>query len=99
MAGVWQLYCQMKEGAVFENFTEAPITFAPTYKYDPGTTIYDSSEKRRTPAWCDRVLFYGQNIVPLLVGAVLHATLQVSSQERERETERLTLNSRVLRSI
>lgn len=33
------------------NFEEAPITFAPTYKYDPGTHDYDSSEKRRIPAW------------------------------------------------
>eukprot|EP00026_Physarum_polycephalum_P002205 Phypoly_transcript_02210.p1 GENE.Phypoly_transcript_02210~~Phypoly_transcript_02210.p1 ORF type:complete len:894 (+),score=189.75 Phypoly_transcript_02210:175-2856(+) len=52
-----QLYQQMKSGSAFEGFQESPIQFAPTYKYDIGTNVYDSSEKKRTPAWCDRVLW------------------------------------------
>ncbi|KAK9467086.1 SacI homology domain-containing protein [Lipomyces arxii] len=56
-----QLNRQMQDGQVFPFFEEAPITFNPTYKYDNGTDIYDTSDKARTPAWTDRILVRGAN--------------------------------------
>lgn len=38
-------------GNVFEGFSEQPITFPPTYKFDLHSDTYDSSERRRTPSW------------------------------------------------
>ena len=40
-----------------KGFQEAPLTFLPTYKFDPGTNVYDTSKKCRIPAWTDRVLW------------------------------------------
>lgn len=48
---------KFNRGFRFRGFSEGPLAFAPTYKYDRRSTEYDSSEKRRSPAWCDRVLW------------------------------------------
>ncbi|KAK3904855.1 Endonuclease/exonuclease/phosphatase, partial [Staphylotrichum tortipilum] len=54
-----QLGRSIKQRKVFhEGWREGPISFLPTYKYDVGTvSLFDSSEKRRPPSWCDRILY------------------------------------------
>ncbi|PLB54305.1 DNase I-like protein [Aspergillus steynii IBT 23096] len=57
-----QLNLQMVTGRAFQFYTEGSISFPPTYKYDVGRDEYDTSEKARIPAWCDRVLWRGTNL-------------------------------------
>uniref|UniRef100_A0A7N0TZ43 Inositol polyphosphate-related phosphatase domain-containing protein n=1 Tax=Kalanchoe fedtschenkoi TaxID=63787 RepID=A0A7N0TZ43_KALFE len=55
-----QLRAEMLAGNVFQGMREAIIKFPPTYKFErhqSGLAGYDSGEKKRIPAWCDRVLY------------------------------------------
>ena len=52
-----QLTKQIQRGLAFVGFEEGPVNFFPTFKYDIGSGLIDSSEKRRAPCWPDRILF------------------------------------------
>ncbi|KAF4668392.1 inositol [Perkinsus olseni] len=41
----------------WSEWKEAPILFPPTYKFDMGTNVYDTSDKQRIPSWTDRILW------------------------------------------
>ncbi|XP_050214405.1 type I inositol polyphosphate 5-phosphatase 8 isoform X2 [Mercurialis annua] len=62
-----QLKIEQRAGRVFKGWEEGRIYFAPTYKYLTNSDDYvvqtsKSKEKRRTPAWCDRILWKGEGL-------------------------------------
>ncbi|XP_023547481.1 serine/threonine-protein kinase STY8-like isoform X3 [Cucurbita pepo subsp. pepo] len=61
------LRLEQRRGHVFERWNEGKIYFPPTYKYSNNSDRYAGDtrhpkEKRRTPAWCDRILWYGRGL-------------------------------------
>ncbi|CAK9170008.1 unnamed protein product [Ilex paraguariensis] len=64
-----QLQRELADGGVFQGWKEGNIEFAPTYKYSSSNCNRYSGglpnrvgEKQRTPAWCDRILWYGKGV-------------------------------------
>lgn len=65
-----QLRVERSMGRTFDGWHEGPIQFAPTYKFAPNSDQYSgvenkAGEKRRAPAWCDRILWYGKGLKQL----------------------------------
>ncbi|XP_076832610.1 inositol polyphosphate 5-phosphatase Ka isoform X2 [Brachyhypopomus gauderio] len=52
-----QLTMMKKTVRVLQQFDEGLLNFPPTYKFDLNSDNYDSSGKKRKPAWCDRILW------------------------------------------
>ncbi|XVF58170.1 hypothetical protein PTKIN_Ptkin07bG0041900 [Pterospermum kingtungense] len=64
-----QLRREQGDGGVFQGWKEGNLEFAPTYKYSSSNCNHysgglpkRSGEKQRTPAWCDRILWYGKGV-------------------------------------
>ncbi|XP_016503011.2 type IV inositol polyphosphate 5-phosphatase 7-like [Nicotiana tabacum] len=65
-----QLRIEQRRGRVFVGWKEGKIYFPPTYKYSRNSDKYagediQPKEKRRTPAWCDRILWHGRGFQQL----------------------------------
>lgn len=62
-----QLGKELRNGQVFDGWQEGVINFPPTYKYEFNSDVYvgeshKEGEKKRSPAWCDRILWTGKGI-------------------------------------
>ncbi|KAK7895721.1 hypothetical protein WMY93_021046 [Mugilogobius chulae] len=52
-----QLNMAKNTESILDGFMEGLLKFPPTYKFDVGTNTYDTSAKKRKPAWTDRILW------------------------------------------
>ncbi|XP_008826996.1 inositol polyphosphate 5-phosphatase K [Nannospalax galili] len=52
-----QLNIAKRHDPLLQEFQEGPLLFPPTYKFDRHSNNYDTSEKKRKPAWTDRILW------------------------------------------
>ena len=82
-----ELQQQIRNGKAFPDWKEAPITFLPTYKYDVGSVgVFDSSEKRRAPSWCDRILYRTRR------DRLAHETSIAEAEDTKRRDEEMKVN-------
>nr|XP_021518252.1 inositol polyphosphate 5-phosphatase K [Meriones unguiculatus] len=52
-----QLFIAKSHDPLLREFQEGALLFPPTYKFDRHSNNYDTSEKKRKPAWTDRILW------------------------------------------
>jgi endonuclease/exonuclease/phosphatase family metal-dependent hydrolase len=52
-----QLSIERRKRNAFVGFNEGELSFPPTYKFDAGCDVYDTSKKQRIPSWTDRILY------------------------------------------
>ena len=80
-----QLHQQRLEGNVFNGFHEPQLAFVPTYKYDSWGREYaaegEDGPLKRTPAWCDRVLFRVVPGAPLSVECLTYRRHEIMGSD------------------
>jgi synaptojanin len=73
-----QLNVQRQTRRVFRKYMEGLIGFMPTYKYTIGTSDFDNGPKQRSPAWCDRVLYFSRKTAAAANHSILRETTQTT---------------------
>ena len=61
-----QFFICKNKNPLFMDLEEGDLTFDPTYKYDFNSNEYDTSVKKRVPAWCDRILWKKNKAIQLI---------------------------------
>ena len=72
-----QLKWSQTNALALDHFTEPPLNFRPTYKFDINSDEYDTGKKQRPPAWTDRILYVqqpGTKLFFILISASLTNT-------------------------
>lgn len=88
-----QLNLERAAGRTFQGFEEGKLTFRPTYKYQPGTDLYEArpDKKLRAPAWCDRVLWLTQETKHVNQINYLRSEIDCSDHKPVMSTFRITI--------
>ncbi|KAK2974091.1 hypothetical protein RJ640_020447, partial [Escallonia rubra] len=66
-----QLLQEAERGQIFDGYCEGTLAFKPTFKYNIGSSNYDTSHKVRVPSWTDRILFKIEDLGN--INATLHS--------------------------
>ncbi|GAB0489410.1 hypothetical protein MMPV_000629 [Pyropia vietnamensis] len=95
-----QLTASRAMGAVFRGFSEGVLDFAPTYKhatYGEGYALHEEGGVKRTPAWCDRILWRSRDASGMSGRVVLHAYRrhEVLSSDHRPVSATFTLSARM----
>ncbi|XP_059637768.1 type IV inositol polyphosphate 5-phosphatase 11 [Cornus florida] len=72
-----QLLQEAERGQIFNGYCEGTLAFKPTYKYNIGSSNYDTSYKVRVPSWTDRILFKVEDSEK--IDATLHSYESIDS--------------------
>ena len=90
-----------KENTLILQMDEASIKFSPTYKYNLGTSEYDTG-KKRIPSWTDRILFkkfsetiplaYNKCILSLSDHQPIYGFYRINTQEIDKSKKQSIMN-------
>lgn len=75
LAAVDELANERQAKNVFVNFSEGPLNFAPTFKFDPGAPSSSPYNPSRVPSYCDRVLWHSLPSRDALVDLITYNAL------------------------